>query len=155
MKRAALIALIAIAAKVAYEFLRRQRSPGTLPDGARYEPAPVPETSPSTPDLSKTHEPSGAPATTSSVEAPAAAETTRVPAVTDRPAPVAESMPSPHDDLTQVRGIGPVYAGRLRDLGIATFAALESTDTEVLAGNLDVPPAMVANWQNQARGLRS
>ncbi len=78
-----------------------------------------------------------------------------MPATTESLSPVAETVPSPRDDLTLVRGIGPVYAGKLQKLGITTFAALESTDTEALAGNLEVPPAMVANWQNQARGLRS
>lgn len=154
MKRLVLIALIVLIAKVAYELVRQQRSPGSLPDGAPYEPAPVPQ---STVGSQQQAPAKVAPTRLAAepAEGPAAKEPAAESATMSPPSSAGEATPSAPDDLTQVRGIGPVYASKLRNLGIATFSALESFDTEALAEDLDVPPAMVANWQNQARGLRS
>jgi predicted flap endonuclease-1-like 5' DNA nuclease len=69
-------------------------------------------------------------------------------------APPAASTPQ-DDDLTAVTGIGPVYAGKLRDMEITSFAALASADADSLAAGLDVSTAMVADWQSQARDKRS
>jgi predicted flap endonuclease-1-like 5' DNA nuclease len=43
------------------------------------------------------------------------------------------------DDLTLLEGIGPVYASRLRDSGITTFAELAATDEAALAEIIDAP----------------
>ncbi|NNK90897.1 MAG: hypothetical protein HKO87_00565 [Acidimicrobiia bacterium] len=67
--------------------------------------------------------------------------------------PTTPSEPSTPDDLTAVKGIGPVYAGRLRDLGIATFAALAAADPAAIADALDVSPEQVSDWIDQASRL--
>ena len=60
-----------------------------------------------------------------------------------------------HDDLTQVTGIGPVYAGRLSDLGVTGFASLAAADTTTLAEELGMSEQAIANWQSQAAELGS
>jgi predicted flap endonuclease-1-like 5' DNA nuclease len=58
------------------------------------------------------------------------------------------------DDLTQLEGIGPMYAARLNDGGITTFAQLAETDEVTLAGLINAPAwrrINYANWQAQAR----
>jgi len=104
------LALLAVAAKVAYEVVQRQRAPAPLPEGGPYEPAPE---------------------------------------------PVAEPAGDEVDDLTSVNGIGPAYADRLHRAGISTIADLGQADAEALAEQIDVAPGVVADWQEQARELRS
>lgn len=55
------------------------------------------------------------------------------------------------DDLTEINGIGPVYAGRLQASGITTFSGLAAADAEGTAETIDVGPEMVADWIAQAR----
>lgn len=58
------------------------------------------------------------------------------------------------DDLTQLEGIGPTYAARLRENGIATFAQLAASDEETLAKIINVPAWRKINygdWIAQAR----
>lgn len=58
------------------------------------------------------------------------------------------------DDLTRLEGIGPVYAARLRDNGINSFAALATSDEATLAGIIDAPAwrrINYADWIAQAR----
>jgi predicted flap endonuclease-1-like 5' DNA nuclease len=58
------------------------------------------------------------------------------------------------DDLTLLEGIGPVYASRLRDNGITTFAELADTDEATLAGIIDAPAWRridYGDWITQAR----
>lgn len=58
------------------------------------------------------------------------------------------------DDLTQLEGIGPAYAAKLRDGGITTFAQLAVTDEETLAEIINVPAWRKLNysdWIAQAR----
>jgi predicted flap endonuclease-1-like 5' DNA nuclease len=59
------------------------------------------------------------------------------------------------DDLTLVYGIGPARAARLREAGIATFAALAVADAEqlrdILSGvGVGVANADVSSWPEQA-----
>jgi predicted flap endonuclease-1-like 5' DNA nuclease len=58
------------------------------------------------------------------------------------------------DDLTMLEGIGPIYAARLRDNGITTFAELASTDEARLAEIIDAPAwrrIEYGDWITQAR----
>lgn len=58
------------------------------------------------------------------------------------------------DDLTRLEGIGPVYAAKLRDAGISSFAELAATDEKTLAGIIGAPAWRRINygeWIEQAR----
>ena len=57
------------------------------------------------------------------------------------------------DDLTKVKGIGPVYRDRLADAGIHSFADLATADAAALAETIDVAGTMIEEWQEQARSL--
>jgi len=60
------------------------------------------------------------------------------------------------DDLTQIRGIGPSFAGKLKAGGIVSFAALAGSSPEALAAIVAAPdwrrPDYPA-WIEQARQL--
>ena len=58
------------------------------------------------------------------------------------------------DDLTELEGIGPVYAAKLREKGIVAFADLAAADEATLAGIIDAPAWRRINygdWIAQAR----
>lgn len=58
------------------------------------------------------------------------------------------------DDLTLLEGIGPIYASRLRDSGITTFAELAATDEARLAEIIDAPAwrrIEYGDWITQAQ----
>ena len=58
------------------------------------------------------------------------------------------------DDLTELEGIGPVYAAKLREKGIVSFADLAAADEATLAGIIDAPAWRRINygdWMAQAR----
>lgn len=69
---------------------------------------------------------------------------------------VAERTP---DDLEVIEGIGPVINGRLREMGITTFAqiaALTPAEVESIGNQLDFPGRIEReNWIEQARDLHS
>ncbi|MFH1331070.1 MAG: helix-hairpin-helix domain-containing protein [Actinomycetota bacterium] len=69
-------------------------------------------------------------------------------------APVPAAAP-PGDDLTAVRGIGPVYHSRLAETGITTFAALASADPAAVVAATGVPPERAADWIARAADLGS
>lgn len=56
------------------------------------------------------------------------------------------------DDLTEIKGIGPVYSQRLIDFGITTFAALAAADATEVAEYLSLKTEQVQNWIEQATG---
>lgn len=72
------------------------------------------------------------------------------------PAPI--TPPTPPDDLTRIKGIGPKVAQLLEMNGIASYATLSETDTTILQALLDeagpryrlIDPA---NWSEEARTL--
>jgi predicted flap endonuclease-1-like 5' DNA nuclease len=65
---------------------------------------------------------------------------------------VTASMPeaAAKDDLTAIKGIGPVYAAKLSAIGIETFAALAGADPVELAAEFD-PRAAVEDWISEAK----
>jgi len=54
------------------------------------------------------------------------------------------------DDLTEIKGIGPVYASRLPAAGIDTFAALAKADPDAVAAAAKVSEQTAAEWIEQA-----
>jgi predicted flap endonuclease-1-like 5' DNA nuclease len=81
------------------------------------------------------------------------------PRVTDDPRPHFRSSPPPPqqdpDDLTEIKGIGNTYAGRLDDMGIQSFRALSEVDPETVAGTVGTSKAIVNGWIAQARAKLS
>lgn len=53
-------------------------------------------------------------------------------------------------DLQAIEGVGPAYADRLESAGIDDVLALAVADPDELAEAIDVPPATVADWVEQA-----
>lgn len=86
-----------------------------------------------------------------SIAAPAEPEPPRF-RVVESP-PEMPSTDSVTDDLTQVNGIGPVFASRLRAAGIDTFAKLAASDDATLARVADVAETRVEGWRDQAARL--
>jgi len=61
------------------------------------------------------------------------------------------SHPSdPDADLEEITGIGPTYAERLREAGIADIGALAAADPADLAERADVPASRVEDWVERA-----
>jgi hypothetical protein len=54
------------------------------------------------------------------------------------------------DDLTEIKGVGPVYAQRLIDFGITSFAALAAADAAEAAEHLNLTTEQVQDWIEQA-----
>lgn len=69
-----------------------------------------------------------------------------------KPITPAAVLPAAADDLTEINGIGPVYADRLSDEGITTFAQLAGQDAARLAQAIDVAESRVAGWIEEAGG---
>jgi predicted flap endonuclease-1-like 5' DNA nuclease len=66
-----------------------------------------------------------------------------------------EATPDPSpDDLTVIKGIGPVVQQKLHALGIRTFDDLAAADPETLAeqlkGRQPISPALVRGWTEAA-----
>ncbi len=77
-------------------------------------------------------------------------------AAKSRPAPqkAPEAAAEPHDDLTQLNGIGPRMASILNDGGITSYAQLEHANTgdlrQIVATGGALPPASLDSWPTQA-----
>lgn len=54
------------------------------------------------------------------------------------------------DDLTEVNGIGPVFARRLMEAGISTFADLAGAAPDRVAEIVGVPEPRAVEWIEQA-----
>jgi len=59
------------------------------------------------------------------------------------------------DDLTEIVGIGPVFAGRLRVAGIMTFRQLAEAGAERAAEAAGVPASRAGSWIDDARAKAS
>ncbi len=69
----------------------------------------------------------------------------------EAPRPAA-AAPEP-DDLTIIKGIGPVTARKLADAGIATFRALADADATTVAGAAGTSEAACKAWIDAAKSL--
>jgi hypothetical protein len=74
--------------------------------------------------------------------------------VAPHPPPI-EEQPSRKDDLTIIKGVGPVYAARLEDAGITSLAELGAAEAEAVAATIDVPAGRVGDWIKEATFLSS
>ena len=74
-------------------------------------------------------------------------------------APVATLFTAPKgkaDDLTEIKGIGPVAAGQLNEQGITTFkqiAKLSDADIETIDANMPFSADQIRDWRDQAKEL--
>jgi len=86
---------------------------------------------------------------------PAAAE----PAPAAEAAPAAEPAAEGGDDLTKIKGLGKVFAGKLNDAGITTFAqiaALSADEITALEEKLNVSGKFEKEgWVDQAKEFAS
>ena len=76
------------------------------------------------------------------------------PRVSHEPPPHYRSTPPPPDDsgddLTVIKGIGPVYAARLDESGVRSLRALADSDATALATSLGISAGTAADWIAQA-----
>lgn len=68
------------------------------------------------------------------------------------PAQASEStaQESSPDDLTVIKGIGPVRSSQMAEEGITTFADLAAADPKALAEQFDVAETAAADWVAEA-----
>jgi len=70
---------------------------------------------------------------------------------------VAPGKPAPpsvsDDDLSKVKGIGPVYRARLEQAGFTTFSPLALATTAEIGSAAEIPTDKAADWIRQAGGL--
>jgi predicted flap endonuclease-1-like 5' DNA nuclease len=72
------------------------------------------------------------------------------PEIHDEPPPLFRIPPQP-DDLTEIKGIGPVKAGKLNDAGITRFVDLAAMPTDELARVTETSAATATRWSEDAR----
>lgn len=75
------------------------------------------------------------------------------PRIADEPTPRLRSVPPAHaepDDLTEIKGIGAVFAGRLHEAGIDSFRGLSEANVAVVAASVGTTESAVAGWIAQA-----
>jgi large subunit ribosomal protein L21 len=71
-------------------------------------------------------------------------------------APLFKAPKGKADDLTEIKGIGPVAAGQLNEQGITTFAQiakLTDKDIEKIDASMPFSTDQIADWRDQAAEL--
>ncbi len=86
--------------------------------------------------------------TPTTLEAPAPPKPPEQPSAPP-PSPPVKPLP----EITNVKGIGPKRAEKLRELGIQTVADLAKSSTEELATKMKVSPKIVEKWIKEAERL--
>ena len=71
------------------------------------------------------------------------------------PQPAEPQTSRSDDDLTIIKGVGPVYATRLNEAGITSLAGLAGAVAETVAATIDVPAGRVSDWITEAKFLSS
>ena len=69
------------------------------------------------------------------------------------PAEPSDSVTTEPDDLTAIDGIGPVFARRLMEAGIATYHDLAGASPAHVAEIVNIPEARAGKWIDDAVGL--
>ena len=72
------------------------------------------------------------------------------PEIHDEPPPLFRTPAQP-DDLTEIKGIGPVKASSLNEAGVDTFADLAAMPVDQLASVTETSVATAALWSEDAR----
>ena len=72
------------------------------------------------------------------------------PEIHDEPPPLFR-IPVQPDDLTEIKGIGPVKSKKLNDAGITTFAGIAGLTTDELATIAATSSATAIRWSEDAR----
>ena len=75
------------------------------------------------------------------------------PPVTKQAPNAASEATEDESELTDVNGIGPVYANRLNEAGIRSLDDLSSSRAEQVAAAAEVPLSRAIGWIEAARGL--
>ena len=75
------------------------------------------------------------------------------PQIPDGPPPRFRTAETSGDDLTAVKGIGPVYAERLVEADITSFAALADGGAAAVSEAAGVSESTAASWMEQAVNL--
>lgn len=78
---------------------------------------------------------------------------TEMPSFLSRSRAEAEAETAVADDLTQVKGIGDVFNGRLHEAGITTFASLKALSATALADILQVRLGRAENILAEANSM--
>lgn len=92
-------------------------------------------------------------------EKPAKAETAEAAPAAAEAAPAAPLFTAPEgagDDLTAIKGIGPVAAGQLKEQGLTSFAqiaALSDEDIAKVDAAMPFSAEQIADWREQAKEL--
>lgn len=74
----------------------------------------------------------------------------------DAPATLFKAPKGKGDELTEIKGIGPVAAGQLNEQGITTFAQiakLSDKDIEKIDENMPFSADQISDWRDQAKEL--
>ncbi len=74
------------------------------------------------------------------------------PVAPEGPAPAFRTPPTP-DDLTKVKGIGPVYAERLAAAGMSTFKSMIAAGAEAVGDAAGVSKQTADKWVTSAKTL--
>ena len=61
--------------------------------------------------------------------------------------------PREPEDLSSIKGIGPVYQSKLSEAGIVRFDELADADAMVVASQIEAPVSRVQRWIDEARRL--
>ncbi|HSJ71189.1 MAG TPA: helix-hairpin-helix domain-containing protein [Acidimicrobiia bacterium] len=70
-----------------------------------------------------------------------------------REAPPRDASPADPEDLTVIKGIGPVTARKLADAGIVTFRGLSSADASTVVSAAGTNEAAAKAWIDAAKSL--
>jgi predicted flap endonuclease-1-like 5' DNA nuclease len=76
-----------------------------------------------------------------------------VPGYPIAPPPPAPKAPREPDDLSVLKGIGPVYQTRLADAGVVRFDELAAAEATTVAAQIEAPVSRVQGWIDEARRL--
>lgn len=93
---------------------------------------------------------------TKKADEPAKQAKADLPAKEAKAAPLFKAPTDEPDDLTVIKGIGPVADGQLKEQGITTFAqvaALTDADIETIDANMPFSADQISDWREQAKEL--